>query len=216
MPASLFEKIWLFRMMPFPLPRTTMPERRPWWIWLHCKWTWDTTEDRSDMPERSRVLNHLPTAAPGWTQWRKQHPRKIPSTRRSAWTLLLPCPSCTGAHLGTYQGESEGRSVHCPASWDIVASSYCWGLLFFTGKACSWKQTESPKSPPNTQSSGKAMPARVWGAYLSGKGRTPVHKNVGQMQSQGGHIQGRVRAVWLLVLTPYSGEGKETVWLWGA
>lgn len=21
----------------FPLPRTTMPERRPWWIWLHCK-----------------------------------------------------------------------------------------------------------------------------------------------------------------------------------
>lgn len=120
MPASLFEKIWLFRMMPFPLPRTTMPERRPWWIWLHCKWTWDTTEDRSDMPERSRVLNHLPTAAPGWTQWRKQHPRKIPSTRRSAWTLLLPCPSCTGAHLGTYQGESEGRSVHCPASWDIV------------------------------------------------------------------------------------------------
>lgn len=45
-------------MMPFPLPRTTMPERRPLCILLHCSFMYAHMENKGKTGERERERNH--------------------------------------------------------------------------------------------------------------------------------------------------------------
>ena len=134
------------------------------------------------MSARSRVLTCCP--AEGQDQESGEHiltGRSQHTTQCVDPAAALPFLHC--AYREPVGGPEEGsRHVLLRA-----LAPYLQGMLL--------KVSQPPKKPPNTQSSGQVAPPRVQGAHLSGTGSTPVHENVGHVESQGGHLWGRVGAI---------------------